>query len=106
MATKIGSLERSIGSDALDDELKRRNFEQEIKHRNILVYWVIGVVSIWLIIVLIILFKQGSFSLTLSESFNLSDKVIMTLLGTTTVNILGLPYIILKGLFKSDKDKE
>jgi len=38
-------------------------------------------------------------------SFKLSDSVLITLLATTTVNILGLAFIVLQGLFQIN-DKE
>ncbi len=78
---------------SLFEELKAKDFHQSIKHRNILVYWVIAIVSVWLLIVSSILFLQGT------SCVQLSDAVLITLLSTTTINILGLPLIILKGLF-------
>lgn len=69
--------------------IKNKGLSQDITHRNILVYWVMSVVSVWLICVLLIVVYT-----------TLSDTVKVTLLTTTTINILGLPLIILKGLFK------
>ena len=38
---------------------------------------------------------------------SLSDNVIIALLTTTTINILGLPYMIIKSLFPSNsKEKQ
>lgn len=74
--------------------LENRGYKQDMKHRDKLVEWVIGLVSFWVLIVVMIVIKT-----------DLSDAVIITLLSTTTINILGLPYIILKGLF-GDKDKK
>lgn len=74
--------------------IENNGLSQDISHRKILVYWVIWVVSLWLVVILCIIVWR-----------DLSDTVKITLLTTTTVNILGLPYIILKGLFKVDEKK-
>lgn len=55
--------------------------------------WIVCVDSLWLAVVLVILFFQG-FNL-----ISLSDTILLTLLVTTTLNVLGLAYIILEGLF-------
>lgn len=92
----VSSITFNPDEDDLDEQekkLRNKAIDQDIKHRNILVYWVMSVVSVWLIaVVLIIVFCR-----------NLTDTVKVTLLTTTTINILGLPFIILKGLF-GDKD--
>lgn len=72
-------------------KIENNGLSQDILHRKILVFWVMGIVSLWLLAVLYIIVWR-----------ELSDTVKITLLTTTTVNILGLPYIILKGLFKVD----
>jgi len=79
---------------------KTRRFAEDTKHRKGLVLWVKSVVSLWLTGVLFVV----TFNSLLC--FNLSDKVMIALLTTTTVNILGLAYIVLKGLFQlSDRDR-
>lgn len=75
-------------------KIENNGLSQDILHRKILVFWVMGIVSLWLVAVLYIIVWR-----------DLSDTVKITLLTTTTVNILGLPYIILKGLFKVDEKK-
>lgn len=77
------------GTLTQQEHLKNKDLSQAIRHRNWLVRWVIITVSIWLALVLGIII-----------CCDLSDTVKVTLLTTTTVNILGLPLIILKGLFK------
>lgn len=69
-----------------DDNKGRKNYAK----------WVAWVVSIWLLSVLLILTLNYCF-------FHLSDSVLIALLGTTTLNILGLPYIVLRGYFNVDK---
>lgn len=51
----------------------------------------------WLALVLLILFLQGF------GVMNLDKSVLNVLLATTTVNVLGLAYIVLEGLFGKSK---
>ncbi len=71
----------------------KERYDQDTKERKLLSHWVIIVVSLWLLFVLAIL------SLNRLLELKLSDTVLCMLLGTTTINILGLAYIVLKGLF-------
>ena len=73
-------------------ELEVEKFDSDIKDRKWLAKWSAVVVSIWLILVVVILFLNKCL-------LNLSDAVLMTLLGTTTLNILGLSFIVLRGHF-------
>jgi len=82
-----------IDSYDLKEQVKKR-FDDNTKHRKTLVYWVMWVVSLWLFLVIFVVAISG-FSF-----FELSDSVLITILTTTTINILGLPLIILRGLFK------
>lgn len=97
------SLESSVNSnlDKLDidgqitiitlrEELAR--FRKDTKDRSILAYWTFGIITGWLVGVLVLLFFK-----------KLPDSVFITLLTTTTVNIIGLPAIVLRGYFTSDK---
>ena len=81
----------------LKTQVKKR-FEQDTKHRAFLAIWVVAATSLWLIVVLIIIFFCG-FSFM---GFHLSDTVLTVLLSTTTLNVLGLPFIVLKGFFKGN----
>lgn len=76
-----------------------RSFEQWIelkeKFSKQIFYLTIG----WLIVVLAIVVFKG-YELF---GFDLSDNVIMTLIGSTTANILGLLVIILKYVFSPHK---
>lgn len=76
-------------------EQEKARYEQDTKHRSILAYWVIWVTSSWLVCVIVILILNGC------SVLEISDIVLNVLLATTTANILGLPYIVLKGLFGS-----
>ena len=87
--------------DRLD--LKKQEAEryaQDTKERKYLSHWVVRLVSWWLPSVL--------FVITLNKllRFDIDNVVLCTLLGTTTINILGLAFIILKGLFNVESEKE
>ncbi|MGL5894138.1 MAG: hypothetical protein ACRCZM_05950, partial [Bacteroidales bacterium] len=78
--------------ESISSEDISNRYNEDTKHRRVMVYWTMAVVSAWLLLSLIILVWV-----------RISDNVKITLLTTTTANILGLPYIILKGLFREDK---
>ena len=56
-------------------------------------HWVAWVVSLWLLIVINVIIANAKLKL------GMESEVQITLLATTTVNVLGLAYIVLKGLF-------
>lgn len=86
--------DNKVNIDALSiSEQEKQRFEQDTKHRNWLVIWVMIIISSWLTLVLILVY----ISTFLCPYF--CKEIIITLLATTTVNVLGLPYIILHGLF-------
>lgn len=73
-------------------EAERRRFEEDTKNRKVLAYWTFGIITGWLIAVVGLL------------AFNfLPPTVYVTLLTTTTVNIIGLPAIVLHGYFTPKK---
>lgn len=80
-------------------KLANEDFEKSIKHRHTLVIWMMCVVSIWLVI------AAGIVIIQLCIKQGLSDTVLCTLLSTTTINVLGLAVIVLKGLFNHKSDK-
>ena len=93
----VGSKISSSGEDYDKYDLewqKIKRFAEDTGHRRWLIFWVKCVVSIWLLCVIIVVTFNSVFR------FNLSDSVLIALLTTTTVNILGLAYIVLQGLFK------
>lgn len=73
---------------------ERDRYVQDTKHRHTLIIWMICVISIWLAGVITVVILNGTTALTID------DNVMITLLATTTANVLGLPTIILKDLFK------
>jgi hypothetical protein len=62
--------------------------------RKWLAIWTATMVTIWLFAVLIILIFNEKY-------FSLNTTVLVTLLGTTTLNVLGLSFIVLRGHFQS-----
>jgi hypothetical protein len=76
--------------------LRNERFRSDTLDRKWLAVWATTVVTLWLIAVILILINK--------HKFDLSDTVLVTLLGTTTLNILGLSYIVLKGHFKEHND--
>ncbi|MDR1182883.1 MAG: hypothetical protein LBL13_12995 [Bacteroidales bacterium] len=77
--------------------LKYERYKQDTKERKLLSHWVITVVSAWLFFTLLILAFNHPWRL------NISEAVCCMLLGTTTINILGLVFIVLKDLFPENK---
>ncbi len=73
--------------------LEISRYQEDTKSRKNLAFWSVIVVSFWLIAVLLILTVNHIF-------MKLSDNVLIALLGTTTLNVLGLSYIVLKAYFK------
>jgi hypothetical protein len=83
-----------ILEEDVDKKLANKRFEQDTKERKLLSHWVVWVVSVWLFLVIGVLILTGC-----CRCVDISDTVLCMLLGTTTINILGLAYIVLKGLF-------
>ena len=80
--------------------LKNKDVAQDIELKKQIVKWVKRVVSIYLVVV-------GVFIAYTGWQEQLDTIVLVTLLTTTTINILGLPLMIILSLFpkrnKSDK---
>ena len=77
----------------LDNDEKAQN--QYLKQK--IYEWVKWIVSLYLTYVAIIL------AILMFGGGQLSDHVIIALLTTTTINILGLPWLIIRSLFVSKK---
>ena len=78
--------------------LENDRYKQDTKWRDRLARWVVIVTSIWMLIILFILVIKGFCS-----TFDLEKEVLITLLATTTANVLGLPLIVLSGIFSEGK---
>lgn len=91
-----------IDSDTLKQQtkladLKNKRYASDTMDRRWLSAWSAGVVSVWLACVLYILANNNA-------KFHLSDSVLNILLGTTTLNVLGLSFIVLRGHFGYKKE--
>lgn len=91
---------RNLKSEASRKEsLLNDILESELDLKKGICKWVQWVVSVYLIFIALILitltFKIG----------NLESEVIIALLTTTTINILGLPWLIIRSLFPPSKTK-
>lgn len=84
--------------ELVESKLKRYNDTSKLRKHS--AYWVMLVVSFWLFLVVGIVFLCGF------AVMNLEASVIIALLTTTTANILGLPLIILQGLYPKEKEME
>lgn len=82
----------------LKKHLENNRYEEDTKNRAGLALWVKWVVSIWLFVVLLIICLNNLI-------VNLSDRVLITLLATTTLNVLGLAFIVLRGYFQDINKK-
>ena len=86
----------NVDNESLATQEKER-YKQDTRQRKFLAQWVVWATSLWLGLVLVIIFFQGFRLITLDTS------VVNVLLATTTVNVLGLAYIVLEGLFGKSK---
>jgi len=101
-ATSLSRQDLDIDSDGLVVQVKMKNlenkrYESDTKDRKWLAIWTAVVVSIWLSSVLILLVFNEL------KRICLSDTVLVALLGTTTLNVLGLSFIVLRGHFNSSR---
>ena len=77
-------------------KLTAKRFASDTKDRKWLAIWTAALVTLWLVAVMVVLMYNN-------KGFHLSDPVLLMLLGTTTVNVLGLSYIVLSGHFPKGK---
>ena len=79
-------------------ELKNRRYKDNSELRRGLAIMFTLTINGWLFVVFLIL-------LTNSQTLKLSDSVLIALLTTSSANVLGMMYVILKNLFPNGKDK-
>lgn len=91
---KAEAQEKNLENRQKESEIKR--FDQDTNHRGGLAIWAAVIVSIWLFCVLDIVAKS-------KKEYDLSETIIVTLLTTTTLNVLGLMVIVLNDLFNKAK---
>jgi hypothetical protein len=94
-----------IDSDSLQaqeekkKELENQRYQSDTKDRKWLAEWTAWTVSMWLLLVMCILMYND-------KRWHLDPSVLIALLGTTTLNVLGLSFIVLRGHFQSYKDDD
>lgn len=85
------------------EQLQNERYSSDTIDRKWLARWQATVVTTWLLAVFGILICNHA-------TLHLSDTVLSVLLGTTTLNVLGLSFIVLRGHFQSpvvlDNDKD
>lgn len=95
---EIKAEEQEISFEEREKEAQLARYEDDSRHRKNLVKWATTLIGIWLTAVILILIATGM------PLLELSDTVMVTLLSTTTVNVLGLMIIVLNDIFKG-KDR-
>ena len=79
-------------------ELKNRRYKDNSELRRGLAIMFTLTINGWLFVVFLILLIN-------SQTLKLSDSVLIALLTTSSANVLGMMYVILKNLFPNGKDK-
>jgi hypothetical protein len=85
-----------VSNQAQEFSIKLQGQAQDIKERKTYAKRFFALGCVWVGAITIILFLQG-FGKHLG--FNLSDRVLLVALGTTTANVLGVIYVVAKYLF-------
>ncbi|MEZ5814988.1 MAG: hypothetical protein R3E13_09790 [Alphaproteobacteria bacterium] len=95
----------------VEDEVNRKkrlendHIQQKLDLQKEMFEWVRAAVKCWLIFIAAFLSFYVVLNLALSafgfETFVLESEILIALLATTTLNILGLPFIIAKSLFQA-----
>ena len=93
-----------------EGEERIQNLTQNRTERKIYADRIYNLVTGWLVFIAFIIFLNG-FAIQGPGTFtrtgiNLSDDIILALIGGTTVNVLGLFFVVLKYLFNPKKDEE
>ena len=97
VSNNLQELNQTFQERKVDLSLKKKDVTQDIKLRKQIVWWVMGVVSIYLMVIIGIIGSTG-------WQGRLEPIVLVTLLTTTTINILGLPLMIIHLLFPKKKN--
>jgi len=89
-------LELNARANTIFTRLERYADTSSLRRRT--AKWVMWIVSLWLTAVIVVLVCAGL------EWVTLSNRVLIALLTTTTVNILGLPLVVLRGLYPKEEE--
>jgi len=91
---KNGDLGVSSEGETKRADPDKRRFDQDTDTRYWLAIWVAIVSTAWLLFVALCV---------CCCKFQMTTEIIIALLCTCTANVLGLPYIVLHGLFDREK---
>ena len=80
-------------------ELELQGLAQDIKLRGTFARRISALFVGWLLLVLGVLFLQGFKATLCTHTFGLSDSVLLALIGSTTVNVIGVFVIVVHYLF-------
>lgn len=78
---------------------------ENTKARRRLEKWSLKVISIYLLVVLLIVFFNYTNLCLLKDVIIIPETIMIAILTTTTVNIIGLGLIVLRGHFLANSDK-
>ena len=92
---------KSLGSEELKARVAKLN--QDIKLRKKYSGKLYFLVSIWLAAIFLLLLLQGFVGV--HGYFALSDKVLITIIGGTTINVLGLFAIVANYIFPKESSR-
>jgi hypothetical protein len=81
------------------EELELRGLAQDIDLRGQFANRIFILFVGWLLLVLGVLFFQGFKATVYGHNFGLSDSVVLALIGSTTVNVIGVFVIVVHYLF-------
>lgn len=91
-STSNKSIEEKIkANDSTVLEQKIKDLKQDRDERKKYARWTYYIISVWLLMILFLVFN--------SSLLKLSDAVLITLVSTTTINIIGLAFIVNRYLF-------
>lgn len=99
------AIPKNIPNDTLENvddmsmrQQRKERFSQDTRFRRHLANWVMIIVPAWLMSVVVLIYLHGY------NTLDLDKEVLITLLATTTVNVLGLAYIVLKVYFPKNQN--
>ncbi len=92
--------ETEIGLNIYDEEEKRirlKGIQQDIDERKKYAKYVFLYLFLWSTALFVFIYLNGF------DIINVSDKIIITLLTSTTIKVLGLAYLVINYLFPKNK---
>jgi len=81
-------------------EIENVGLRQNIEERKKYAHRIFVMICVWLVSVFLILILEGFGS---ALGFNLPERVVLAVVGSTTLNVVGIFYIVTKYLFPNTK---